>query len=154
VRVPAANQLRAVTRTANECSVATWSDVERWVARHEVLRRDERSIVFATGGGRAAMRMRAERLRASDEDWLLLLVPIMAETRTQLRDALAFDNQLAIGSLAIEQGWLMLKATLPIVGVDQPMLARYIDFMTREANRLRAARGHDAQRGNTAPLRD
>ena len=69
--------------------MATWSDVERWVARHDVLRRDARAIVFATGAGRAAMRIRAERITEAADDWLLMLVPIMAETRAQLRDALA-----------------------------------------------------------------
>ncbi len=130
--------------------MATWSDVERWVARHDVLRRDARAIVFATGAGRAAMRIRAERITEAADDWLLMLVPIMAETRAQLRDALALEMQLAIGSLAIEQGWLMLRATLPLVSLDEPMLARYVDFMTREAHRLRTLRAHEAQRAATA----
>ncbi|MCE9575714.1 MAG: hypothetical protein K8W52_21370 [Deltaproteobacteria bacterium] len=108
------------------------------MARHELVQRDARACVCAIRVGAKHVRIRGELVTAFDEDWLLLLTPIVDEQRALLRDALAFNMELAIGALAIDQGWLMLRATHVLALLDDRLIDRHLDFVAREALRLRS----------------
>ena len=124
--------------------MATWAEVEGRVARHAVVHRDDRSLVCELGTGAEAMRVRAERVRAFDEDWLLVLAAVAPEARAQLRDALTFNMRLALGALALEQGWLVLRAGVPLAGLDDRLIDRHLEFVAGEARRLRSILTLDA----------
>lgn len=87
--------------------------------------------------GDATVRVRGECVTAFDEEWLLVLSPIVIEGRARLRDALALNMRLALGALAIEQGWLVLRATQPLTVLDERTIARTVEHLAQEALRLR-----------------
>lgn len=115
-----------------------WDGVRAGLARHAVVMADDRSIVVTLRMPAGALRVRAERVQAFDEDWLLLLAPVCPETRASLRDALTANMQLAIAAHAIEQGWLVLRATHPLRTLDAASLDRTVRFVAEEALRMRA----------------
>ena len=102
-----------------------------------IVRREPRALVVARTIDTHVVRLRTELVTAFDEDWVLLLSPIVEERRAFLRDALEFNSRLAIGALAIEQGWLVLRATHLLANLDAQLLDRHIAFVARETLRLR-----------------
>jgi hypothetical protein len=115
-----------------------WDGVSAALARHAVVKQDERSIVVTVRSGLAAVRVRAERVRVFDEDWMLMIAAVCPEARALLRDALAANMRIAIAAHAIEQGWLVLRATHPLASLDLAQLERIVRFVSEEALRLRA----------------
>jgi hypothetical protein len=107
------------------------------MARHTLIQGDARACVCAIGIGAQQIRIRAERVTAFDEPWVLLLAPIVPERRAIFRDALAFNMDLAVGALALDQGWLMLRATHALDLLDARLIDRHLGVLAREAARLR-----------------
>lgn len=103
----------------------------------------ERLGVVTEDGGRAvfvdvavhAQRVRVERVTAFGEPWLLATAAVIEEPSAVLRDALVFNARLAVGSLAIEQGWLVLRAAMPET-TDAATLERVVDFLAYESRRM------------------
>jgi hypothetical protein len=117
----------------------TWAEVEErlgalgWV----VVASEKRASVVEHRSEAGTVRLRLERVAAFGAPWLLFLVPIAAESRARFRDALIFNARLAIGTLAIEQGWLMLRATHAMAELDRGSFDQHVDFLAREGLRLR-----------------
>lgn len=114
-----------------------WDGVAAALARHAVVTRSESSIVVAVRSS-DVVRIRAEKVRAFDEDWLLVIAAVCPEARAPLRDALSANMKLAIAAHAIEQGWLVLRATHPFASLDLATVERIVRFLSEEALRLRA----------------
>jgi len=112
-----------------------WDGVAAALARHVVVAKDPRALVVTV---RDALRIRAECVRAFDEDWLLVIAPVCPEARASLRDALVSNMTIALAATAIEQGWLVLRATHPLAALDAAALDRVVRFVSEEALRLRA----------------
>lgn len=52
-------------------------------------------------------------------------------------DALLLNTQLAIGALCIQDGFYVIRAVLPIEGVELAVIDRSLEFVAHEAARLR-----------------
>jgi len=115
-----------------------WDGVSAILARHDVVAMDERSLVVSVRANGHAVRLRAERVQAFDEDWLLVMAPVCPEARASWRDALASNMNLALAAHALEQGWHVLRATHALATLDAAGLERIVRFLSEEAVRLRA----------------
>src|SRR6185503_10071406 len=56
-----------------------WTEVVGWLASVPVIERTERALVLELRVDQARVRIRAERVTAFEEDWLLMFAPIMRE---------------------------------------------------------------------------
>lgn len=118
--------------------MVTWPEATAQLARYPVVLRDDRSLVIAVRVGDTKVRVRGECVTAFEEDWLLVLAPVLVEERARLRDALALNMRLALSTLAIEQGWLVVRATQPLARLDARTIARTVEHVAQEALRLRS----------------
>jgi hypothetical protein len=120
----------------------TWEEVRRWLLLQcQIIQSEAQAVVIAHDLEPHPQRVRVELVHAFDEPWLLLLSPIVEEHRARPRDALVFNMRLAVGTLAVEQGYLMLRATCPLAALDATRLKRYVVFLATEAARLRHLHG-------------
>lgn len=123
----------------------TWDEVQGYLRAKYRLSRDEpgwlgmewQVDLDGPDGKPVSQRLKIERIVAFDHPWLLLLAAVCSEDNVEARSALRYNALLPIGSLAVENGRCYLRAPLPLDDLTWAALDRAIEFMAREATKLR-----------------
>lgn len=120
----------------------TWEETQIYLRSRYRLIKDEADWLgmewpIDCEGETVMQRLKLERIAAWDEPWLLLRSAICDESKLDARGALRYNALIAIGSLMIENGRCYLRATLPLMELTWAQLDRAIEFVAREATKLR-----------------
>jgi len=86
----------------------------------------------------ALVAMRRARSRAGAE-WLAIGLPICSVQSIQLRAALIANDELPIGGLAVTNGVVLVRQTLPLVGLLSSHLDHALATLVRTAAELAVA---------------
>jgi hypothetical protein len=75
--------------------------------------------------------------RAYGRPWILIMSEIAVEDAMVLRDVLRHNMHLAIGAVALEDGFLVVRHLLPLDDLTWPVLERVMEVVAGAAARLR-----------------
>ncbi len=98
--------------------------------------------IRAPGGDDVA---RAELAVGEGASWLLLAVPVCREDEVNAVAALRYNASLAAGSLALDGGRCVLRQTLRFGAATAGEVIATLEYLWREARRLRGGRGAGAR---------
>ncbi len=122
--------------------MSTWEETRNYIRGRYRLLRDEPDWLglecnVHDAGEPATLRLKLERVTAFSEPWLLLRCAICDEGALDVRSALHYNSDLAVGALALEAGRCYLRAALPLETLTWPHLDRCLAFLAEEATKLR-----------------
>ena len=122
--------------------MSTWDEVREYVRGKYPLARDEPQWLgmdwsFDANGLLVTQKLKIELVTAFEEPWLLIRAAVCEEAYIEPLGALRYNAFVAIGALAVENGYCFLRATRPLQGLSMPELDQTVDFVAREAARLR-----------------
>ncbi|MGE0399252.1 MAG: hypothetical protein AB7T06_21250 [Kofleriaceae bacterium] len=112
--------------------------VERVGVALAIEQRDDEHVVGSIIIADHKQKLRIDRVTAFSSEWVQFQAPVTTEKRTLFRDALLYNHRLAIGSLSLVEGVLMLRAAHALDALEVRALDRHVTFLTTEATRLRA----------------
>ena len=105
--------------------------------RHPTVRLEPHWLGVELAVEGSGVRVKLERVTAFEEPWLLVLAAIGSDRHVDATAALRYNALTAVGALVIENERCYLRAALPLAEATLAALDRTIDFIAREAARLR-----------------
>jgi hypothetical protein len=118
----------------------TWDDLRTHLRNTLVLSVDEPSRVglnWEFPNGDDVQRQYVSPVSAFGRPHLQIVSNVVVENAMSSRDAMALNAQLAIGALCVADGYLLLRAVVPLEGVDVTVLEQAIHNVAHEATQVR-----------------
>jgi hypothetical protein len=82
-------------------------------------------------------RQRIELVQAIGEPHLMVLCDIVEVSRARAEPMLAHNMTLAVGAIAVSDGWYVMRSVTPLVTLDLRYFERSLTYLAHEAARLR-----------------
>lgn len=120
----------------------TWDDARSYLRTKYKLMKDEPTWVglgfgFKIGDREVLQRISVESATIEKLPALVIWGDVVEATLVPHEKALARNMGFAIGGLAIHKGLYVLRASLPLDGLDWSTLDTVLVYLAREAGRLR-----------------
>jgi hypothetical protein len=122
-------------------SMPTWGETRAYVRDHYAIIQDEPNWIgmswrFRSGDVEVEQRVKVERVFAFEKEWLLIYSAVCESGNVDAVGALRWNALVAIGSLALDGMYCVLRHTLPLATVSFADLDLVIENVAREAARL------------------
>ena len=115
----------------------TWTEAAAHLRTRYTIARDEPTWIgmmwsFRAGDVEMEEPVRVELISAYDEDWLLVQAVVCKADRIEAAGALRWNSLVAIGGLALDGPYCVLRSALPLDTMAWRDLDRTISFIARE----------------------
>jgi hypothetical protein len=118
----------------------TWDDLRTHLRSTLVLSVDEPSRVglnWEFPNSDEVQRQYVSPISAFGRPHLQIVSNVVVENAMSFPDAMALNARLAIGALCVADGYLLLRAVVPLEGVDVTVLEQAIHNVAHEATQVR-----------------
>ena len=126
----------------------TWDELRESLRGCYAILRDESNWIgmawtFRAGEVEVEQRLKIERVFAFESEWILVYSAVCAADKIDAVSALRWNSLVAVGTLAIDGNYCVLRHTLPLANLACETLDLVIENVAREAARLGRPAGHN-----------
>ncbi len=115
-----------------------WNDLSLHVsAQYRVIKCEAHWIGVELTFEASDVRIKIERVTAFEKPWVLVIGAICSDRQVDAMAALRYNARIAIGALVVEHERCYLRAALPLDELGAAALDRTVEFIAREALKLR-----------------